>query len=92
MANFVPMLTSPCMATIGGAGAGAGFGFSISGSYINTNCEIQEAAKTMLMIGQYEAAVEIACTGKHAVAASICKEINQVQIKSNTTIEKKILL
>ena len=71
MANFVPMPTSPCMATIGGAGAGAGFGFSISGSYINTNCEIQEAAKTMLMIGQYEAAVEIACTGKHAVAASI---------------------
>ena len=92
MANFVPMPTSPCMATIGGAGAGAGFGFSISGSYINTNCEIQEAAKTMLMIGQYEAAVEIACTGKHAGAASICREINQVQIKSNTTIEQNTVV
>ena len=46
----------------------------------------------MLMIGQYEAAVEIACTGKHAVAASICKEINQVQIKSNTTIEKNTVV
>ena len=92
MANFVPMPTSPCMATIGGAGAGAGFGFSISGSYINTNCEIQEAAKTMLMIGQYEAAVEIACTGKHAGAATICKEINQVQIKSNTTIEQNTVV
>lgn len=75
MANFVPMPTSPCMATIGGAGAGAGFGFSISGSYINTNCEIQEAAKTMLMIGQYAAAVEIACTGKHAASATICQDI-----------------
>lgn len=92
MANFVPMPTSPCMATIGGAGAGAGFGFSISGSYINTNCEIQEAAKTMLMIGQYEAAVEIACTGKHAGAASICKEINQIQIKSNTTVEQNTVV
>lgn len=92
MANFVPMPTSPCMATIGGAGAGAGFGFSISGSYINTNCEIQEAAKTMLMIGQYEAAVEIACTGKHARAASICKEINQVQVKSNTAIEQNTIV
>lgn len=92
MANFVPMPTSPCMATIGGAGAGAGFGFSISGSYINTNCEIQEAAKTMLMIGQYEAAVEIACTGKHAGAASICKEINQVQIKSNTAVDQTTII
>ena len=40
MANFVPMPTSPCMATIGGAGAGTLVSQS-RGSYINTNCEIQ---------------------------------------------------
>src|SRR5690606_32805338 len=75
MANFVPMPTSPCMATIGGSGAASGIGISIAGSYVNENCEIQEASKTMLMIGQPEAAVEIACSGKHAAKATICRQL-----------------
>lgn len=80
MANFVPMPTSPCMATIGGSGAASGIGISIAGSYVNENCEIQEASKTMLMIGQPEAAVEIACSGKHASKATICRQLHAERV------------
>lgn len=76
MTNFVPFPTSPCMATIGGSGAGAGFGFSFAGSYINENCEIQEAAKTQSMYLQDNiTADEIACTGKHAKNTLKCLDL-----------------
>lgn len=75
MPVIVPPPTSPCMASIGGAGAGAGFGFSISGTYINENCEIQEAAKTMNLLGDRGTAMEIACTGKHAQYTRYCRKL-----------------
>jgi hypothetical protein len=75
MANFTPMPSANCMATVGGAGAGPGIGVSISGSYINEECEIRETSRNFYAIGQSEAAVETACLSKHATQISVCQEI-----------------
>jgi hypothetical protein len=73
---FAPNPTSPCMMSFGGGGAGGGFGVMITGTVSNENCEINEAARIMNSIGQPDAAVEIACTGKHAEKTTLCRSVN----------------
>ena len=73
---FAPNPTSPCMMSFGGGGAGGGFGVMITGTISNENCDITEAACIMNSIGQPDAAVEIACTGKHAKETTLCRNVN----------------
>lgn len=92
MATFIPMPTAPCMATIGGSGAGAGFGFSLSGSYINENCEILETSKAFAAMGERQAALEIACSGKHGVNSTLCQGIIKERHASATAQQKVVVM
>ena len=92
MATFIPMPTAPCMATIGGSGAGAGFGFSLSGSYINENCEILETSKAFAAMGERQAALEIACSGKHGVNSTLCQGIIKERHASAAAQQKVVVM
>lgn len=54
--------TAPCSDAYSGQGVGVGFGFGISGSHTNSQCQLEEAARSEYNMGQRQTAVNMMCT------------------------------